>query len=108
MVALARKFSHKLVPPSRVAFDFTRHVQPAPRGDDYARVLRESQVCLGVNRYPSLRHPAGRPGTYSRLRDIEAPMVGACYLTEWTEGLDELYEPGVEIEVYRDAAELVA
>ena len=35
-------------------------------------------------------------------------MLGACYLTEWTEGLDTLYEPGTEIETYRDAAELAA
>ena len=34
-------------------------------------------------------------------------MAGACYLTEWTEGIDQLYELGQEIETYRDAAELV-
>jgi spore maturation protein CgeB len=61
-----------------------------------------------VNRYPSLRFPPDRPDTYSRLRDIEAPMAGACYLTEWTEGLDRLYDLGTEIDTYRDAAELVA
>ena len=47
-----------------------------------------------------------RPLIYSRLRDIEAPMLGACYLTEWAPGLDQLYELGREIEVYRDADEL--
>jgi len=30
-------------------------------------------------------------------------MLGACYLTEWTEGLDELYSIGVDIETYVDA-----
>ena len=34
-------------------------------------------------------------------------MLGACYLTEWAPGIDDLYEAGVEIETYRDAAELV-
>jgi spore maturation protein CgeB len=33
-------------------------------------------------------------------------MAGACYLTEWTEGLDELYDLGTEIETYRTATEL--
>jgi spore maturation protein CgeB len=33
-------------------------------------------------------------------------MAGACYLTEWTAGLDQLYDLGVEIETYRDAPEL--
>lgn len=60
-----------------------------------------------MNRYPSWRFPPEQPDTYSRLRDIEAPMAGACYLTEWTQGLDQLYELGREIETYRDAAELV-
>lgn len=94
--------------PRPVDFDFKPFARPAPVGDDYWTVLRESTVCIGVNRYPSLRFPFDRPDTYSRLRDLEGPMVGACYLTEWTEGLDELYSLGTEIETYRDAAELTA
>jgi len=106
--ALARKHARALRPLPPLRFDFAPYVQPAPAGDDYWTALRESSVCLGVNRYPSLRHPTGHPDTYSRLRDIEAPMAGACYLTEWTDGLDQLYELGTEIETYRDAAELAA
>jgi spore maturation protein CgeB len=34
-------------------------------------------------------------------------MMGACYLTEWTEGLTHLYDIGNEIETYRSAEELV-
>jgi spore maturation protein CgeB len=33
-------------------------------------------------------------------------MLGACYLTEWTDGLEHLYELGKEIETYRTAEEL--
>ena len=75
-------------------------------GDDYIAMTQQSSVVIGINRFPSFRHPANRPAAYSRLRDIEAPMLGACYLTEWAPGLDRLYEPGNEIETYRDAAEL--
>jgi hypothetical protein len=82
--------------------------RPPIAGDDYFRVTRESAVVIGINRYPSFRHPFTQPGRYSRLRDIEAPMLGACYLVEWAPGLDDLYEPGREIETYRDAAELAA
>lgn len=89
-----------------IPLDFAQHADAAPAGDAYWDALRESTVCLGVSRYPSFRFPFTAPDTYSRLRDIEAPMVGACYLTEWTEGLDELYELGAEIEVYRSATEL--
>ncbi len=80
--------------------------QPALQGNEYARVTRESRVVIGVNRYPSFRHSFSQPGRYSRLRDIEAPMLGACYLTEQAPGLDDLYEPGREIETYANAAEL--
>ncbi len=106
-LALGRKLAHRLAPPPPLAFDFSPHVRPMPVGDDYARVLRESAVCLGVNRYASPRFPLDRPDTYSRLRDLEAPMSGACYLTEWAPGLDALYDLGTEIETYRTASELV-
>jgi hypothetical protein len=85
-----------------------RHWQPALRGEAYFRGTRESAVVIGINRYPSFRHSFSRPHRYSRLRDIEAPMLGACYLTEWAPGLEDLYEPGREIETFRDGSELVA
>jgi hypothetical protein len=106
--ALIRKHARALRPLPPLAFDFSPYAQSALFGDAYWNVLRESKICLGVNRYPSLRFPFDQPDSYSRLRDIEAPMAGACYLTEWTAGLEQLYDPGVEIETYCDAAELVA
>jgi spore maturation protein CgeB len=63
-------------------------------------------VTIGVNRVPTANRSPYRPLVYSRLRDIEAPMLGACYLTEWTEGLEHMYELGKEIETYRTAEEL--
>lgn len=76
-------------------------------GGDYVRVTRESTVTIGVNRVPTTKRPIRRPLVYSRLRDIEAPMMGACYLTEWTQGLEHMYDLGTEIESYRTAEELV-
>ncbi len=81
--------------------------QPALNREAYFRTTRESQVLIGINRYPSFRHPFSQPDRYSRLRDIEAPMLGACYLAEWAPGLDDLYDLGTEIATYRDAAGLV-
>lgn len=80
---------------------------PCP-GDEYYRVLRGAMVALGINRVPSLLASDRRPLTYSRLRDIEAPMLGACYLTEWTAGLERFYDLGKEVETYRTAEELTA
>ena len=33
-------------------------------------------------------------------------MLGACYLTEWTEGLEHMYDLGEEIETFRTPEEL--
>jgi hypothetical protein len=109
VAALLRKLWHQVVPTKPFEFDFTPWLRDAPKEvEEYSRITREASICIGVNRFPSLRHPASRPGRYSRLRDIEAPMLGACYLTEWAPELPRLYEIGTEIEVYHNADELVA
>lgn len=68
----------------------------------------DSAVTLGINRFPTPTAPLSRPRTYSRMRDLEAPMAGASYLTEWTEDLPHLFEEGREVLSYRTADELVA
>lgn len=83
-------------------------LRPAVFGPDYLQVTREAAVTIGVNRVPTALTSNHHPLTYSRLRDLEAPMLGACYLTEWTAGLGELYELGTEIETYRTPEELAA
>jgi spore maturation protein CgeB len=85
---------------------FRGSIRKKPDASEYIEVTQQSVVTLGINRYPSFRHSLSAPDTYSRLRDLEAPMLGACYLTEWTEGLDKLYEPGREIETYSNAEEM--
>lgn len=86
---------------------FQDYVRLKPNSQEYVDIIQQSLINLGVNRYPSYRYPFSRPDTYSRMRDVEAPMMGACYLTEWTQGLDQLYELGEEIETYRTAEEMV-
>ena len=107
VVALFRKLENRLRPlePPPVP---TARVRPAVFGSEYLQVMREAAVTIGVNRVPTARASNHRPLTYSRLRDLEAPMVGACYLTEWTAGLSELYELGTEIETYKTPEELAA
>lgn len=85
---------------------FEDYVRKKPNAIEYTFITQQSLVTLGVNRYPSYRYPLSHPDTYSRLRDLEAPMLGACYLTEWTEGLDQLYDLGEEIETYRTPEEM--
>ena len=87
--------------------EFSSFVKPRPNASEYIDILQKSQVTLGINRYPSFDYPFNMPNTYSRARDIEAPMMGACYLTEWTEGLEYLYDLENEILTYRSAEEMV-
>lgn len=53
----------------------------------------------------------GKPGSalipHVRLRDFEAPMCRTCYLTGYTEEIEEFYELGKEIDTYRDLEELI-
>jgi hypothetical protein len=86
---------------------FAEFVKRKPDANEYVSIIQQSIITLGINRYPSFRHSFSNPDTYSRMRDIEAPMMGACYLTEWTQGLEDLYELGEEIETYRTSEEMV-
>lgn len=82
-------------------------IKGKPNFEKYITITQQSMITIGVNRYPSFNYPLTKPNTYSRLRDVEAPMLGACYLTEYTPGLENMYELGSEIEVYNDEDELV-
>ena len=83
------------------------HLRGKVSFEKYIDLSKNSAITLGINRYPSFQFPIHQPNTYSRLRDIEAPMLGACYLTEWTEGIEEMYDIGKDIEVYRNIEELI-
>jgi len=104
-VALLMKLDARLRPLHPPAIPDSRIGLPVSDAE-YVRISREARVTLGVNRVPTHTHSLHHPLAYSRLRDIEAPMLGACYLTEWTAGLEQMYEVGKDIEVYRTDAEL--
>jgi hypothetical protein len=106
MNAYFRKLRQRNFNPSPSA-QLTPFLKGKPGFDEYIGLTQESYITIGINRYPSLRFPLHRPDTYSRLRDIEAPMLGSCYLTESAEGLDEMYDLGSEIMVYKDAEDFI-
>lgn len=101
-----RKFSNRYMYSMPSDNYFTDHVDPKPSFLEYVELTRRSKIVLGVNRYPSNYYSHGSSNTYSRLRDIEAPMLGACYLTEYVEGLEQWYELGKEIETYSTVEDL--
>jgi hypothetical protein len=82
-------------------------IKGKPDFDEYVQITRESMVTLGINRFPSFRFPFDSPHKYSRLRDIEAPMLGACYLSELCPGLDKLYDLESDIYAYANSRECI-
>jgi spore maturation protein CgeB len=52
-------------------------------------------------------HRTRRPLRQIRLREFEAPMAGAFYLTGWLEEMARHYEVGKEIVCYRSLEEMV-
>ena len=105
----ARAIYHKLgrrLRPLRPPQISGARTAPGVAHAEYVRITRDAIVTIGVNRVSTARASLRRPLVYSRLRDVEAPMLGACYLTEWTAGLEQLYDIGTEIETYRTPEEL--
>jgi hypothetical protein len=82
-------------------------VKDAVSDAEYFRISREAVVTIGVNRVPTAKASHRKPLLFSRLRDVEAPMLGACYLTEQTESVERMYDAGTEVETYRTPEELI-
>lgn len=104
--AYIRKLQQRNFKPSS-SNNLKSHLNGKINFENYVRITQDSMITLGINRYPSFNFPLRHPNTYSRLRDIEAPMLGACYLTEFTAGLEELYDVGKDILVYKNTSELI-
>ncbi len=64
------------------------------------RALAEAGIVLNM-------HIDAARGQASNMRLFEATGAGACLLTDWQEDLPRYFAPGLEVETYRDAGELV-
>jgi len=73
---------------------------------DLIRMYSRSRVSLGFATAGD-SHLAERRLTHLRLREFEAPMSGALYLTEHQPELAEYFEPGTEVLTYADRDELL-
>ena len=68
-------------------------------------LFRNSPINLGFSRIVG-SNPS-RPGINQlKLRDFEVPMAGGFYLVEQAPDYDQLFVPGVEVEMWRTPAEL--
>ena len=70
------------------------------------RMFSQSRVSLGFATAGD-SHLADKRLTHLRLRDFEAPLSGALYLTEDQPELAEYFQPGKEVLTYTDQADLL-
>jgi spore maturation protein CgeB len=73
---------------------------------DLVRVFSQSRISLGFATAGNSHQTAQRL-THLRLRDFEAPMSGALYLTEQQPELEEYFVPGQEVLAYANRDELL-
>ena len=73
---------------------------------DLIRMFSRSRVSLGFAT-AGHSHLGDRRLTHLRLREFEAPMSGALYLTEDQPELAEYFEPGKEVLTYTDRDDLL-
>lgn len=80
----------------------------ADRGftDDVSRTFAAYEVVLNFSNVWSDGRPGSKLLAHVRLRDFEAPMCRACYLTGYSEEIGEFYRLGKEIDTYRTPQEL--
>ena len=69
-------------------------------GDDVIKIYSSSDIMLNI-----LREPLDDPPTIMSLQVFLVPSSGTCLLTEWVEELEEAFEPGKELLVFKSEEE---
>lgn len=75
-----------------------RALRPGRFGLEMYQTLRDSRITLNVESASTTAHS-------SNMRLFEATGAGTCLLTDWTEGLSDLFEPEREVATFRDPRE---
>jgi len=91
----------------RLRIKYDTHVHLPLSDEEMIRKYSESKVNLGFLEVFDDHNPAAMVKQHLHLRDFEAPMSGALYLTGFCEELAEFYEPDKEVLVYRNEHELL-
>ncbi len=77
---------------------------PAP---DVCQTFNEYEVALNFSNVWADGRSGSQLVPHGRLRDFEAPMSRACYLTGYSDEIAEFYEIGKEIDAYHTPEELI-
>ncbi len=106
-----RRTASDVVPPDATAtpeapIDTSPFGAPRLLQRDLVRMFSRSRLSLGFATAGD-SHRAARRLTHLRLREFEAPMSGALYLTEDQPELAEYFTPGQEVLTYTDREDLL-
>ncbi|MBU8902398.1 MAG: glycosyltransferase [Victivallales bacterium] len=69
-------------------------------GDNVIKIYSSSDIMLNI-----LREPLDDPPTIMSLQVFLVPATATCLLTEWVEELEEAFEPGKELLVFKTEEE---
>jgi len=91
----------------RLRIKYDSHMHGPLSDEEMIRKFSESKVSLGFIEVFSDHNPGSITGQHLHLRDFEAPMCGALYLTGYCEELEEFYELDKEVLIYRNEHEML-
>jgi spore maturation protein CgeB len=84
----------------RLKQKFPNSLHRAIFGLDNFRILARSRITLN-------KHIDAAENDAGNMRLFEATGMGACLLTDWKPGLQEIFEPDVEVVAYKNIDECV-
>ncbi len=91
----------------RVRLRYDGNMHGPVTDEEMVRLYSASSVCLGFLEVFDGHDPSAAVKQHLHLRDFEAPMCGALYLTGYIPELEEFFEPEREVATYRSEEELL-
>ena len=91
----------------RLRRKYQSHMHAPLSDDEMIQLYSKSRISLGFLEVYESHNPSAIVKQHLHLRDFEAPMCGALYLTGFCEELQDFYEPDNEVLVYRNDHEML-
>jgi hypothetical protein len=91
----------------RLATAYPGNVHQPVSDDEVIRLYSSSRVSLGFLEVFDEHDPSKPVLQHLHLREFEAPMSGALYLTNYSDELADFFEPDKEVVVWRNRHELL-
>lgn len=90
-----------------LARQYPRNVHVPVSDEKLIKLYSQSHISLGFVEVFDRHDPTAAVIKHLHLREFEAPMCGALYVTGYTNELAEMFDIGKEVVAYRDTEELV-